>query len=174
MIKSKRLNIRPIQQSDLINIIPIHSDELVNKYLPYDTWQTNADAQAWYDRIETLTGNLIDQQFIIELLLGSESFNKSELIGTCLYMNHDKQEHSAEFGYVLGSKYWRQGYMYEAMTAFISYLTNDLAILSLKASIDTENIASIKLIKKLGFTENTQNMDEKNEGLVSFSMLHAS
>ena len=89
-------------------------------------------------------------------------------------MNHDKQEHSAEFGYVLGSKYWRQGYMYEAMTAFISYLTNDLAILSLKASIDTENIASIKLIKKLGFTENTQNMDEKNEGLVSFSMLHVS
>ena len=163
MIKSDRLNIRPIEQSDLVNIIPIHSDDLVNQYLPYDTWKTDADAQAWYDRIQTLSGNIIEQQLIIELL------DNSELIGTCLFMNHDKQNHTAEFGYVLGSQYWRQGYMHEAMSAFISYLANDLSLLSLQATIDTENIASIKLIEKLGFSANKQSAEEIKENLISYT-----
>ena len=59
--------------------------------------------------------------------------------------------------------------MHEAMSAFISYLADDLSILSLQATIDTENIASIKLIEKLGFSANEQSAEEIKENLISYT-----
>lgn len=54
-------------------------------------------------------------------------------------------------GYTLDPNYWHQGYAYEAVKASIDYLYQHLSIQRYYAYIDPENIASIKLIRKLGF-----------------------
>ena len=163
MILSKRLNIRPIQRRDLDAIVPIHSDPLVNKYLPYQTWESRADAEAWFDRAETLSINKVAEQFVVELRA------TGDLIGTCIVMNHDVPPQAAKLGYVLNRQYWGQGYMFEAMTAFIDYLHQQLKINTVQAIVEVGNTASIRLLDKLDFIQDKPTAQLTEENLLSFS-----
>ena len=58
---------------------------------------------------------------------------------------------SANIGYWIGKKYSRKGYMYEALRVLIPSLFVDLRLNRVEATILEENIASRKLLKKLGF-----------------------
>lgn len=58
---------------------------------------------------------------------------------------------SANIGYWIGKKYSRKGYMYEALRILIPSLFIDLRLNRVEATILEENIASQKLLKKLGF-----------------------
>tara|TARA_X000000950_G_scaffold248601_1_gene307776 strand:- start:654 stop:1241 length:588 start_codon:yes stop_codon:yes gene_type:complete len=58
---------------------------------------------------------------------------------------------SANIGYWIGKKYSRKGYMYEALRVLIPSLFVDLRLNRVEATILEENIASQKLLKKLGF-----------------------
>ena len=162
MMNTDRLTIRPIANADLANIIPIHSDPLVNKYLPYETWENEDDAKNWYEGVQKKQQEGLAQQFIIERR------DDQTLVGTCILFRHDKKARTAEFGYVLGRDYWRQGLMIEAMTAFSNYLQNDLDIKTLNAVVDTPNIKSIKLLENLGFSQGTASEEMSKENLLLF------
>ena len=56
-------------------------------------------------------------------------------------------------GYTLDDDYWHHGYGYEAVKASIEYLKRELDISEYYAYIDQNNLASIKLIRKLGFVK---------------------
>ena len=58
---------------------------------------------------------------------------------------------SANIGYWIGKKYSRKGYMHEALRVLIPSLFVDLRLNRVEATILEENIASQKLLKKLGF-----------------------
>lgn len=162
MVVSERIKIRPITCDDLPQIIPIHSDPLVNQYLPYETWQSDADATAWFKRIKRLSAEEIVDQFVIELL------EDNQIIGTCILINHDRQKHFAEIGYVLRRKYWDKGFMFEAMTVFIAFLKNELEIRSIQATTEIDNIASIKLLEKLKFKSTAHYAGHLKEMTISF------
>ena len=56
-----------------------------------------------------------------------------------------------EVGWRLAFPYWGKGYAYEACSGLIEYLFNEYQLKKLKAEVHFENIASIKLLEKLGF-----------------------
>lgn len=56
-----------------------------------------------------------------------------------------------EIGYVLGSRYWRQGYATEAVTAIMEYAFEELEAEDISCFIKPDNIPSANLAKKLGF-----------------------
>ncbi len=58
--------------------------------------------------------------------------------------------HKADFGYVLHRQYWRQGYMTEAARAVIAWLTSLPTIYRVWAVCDTENLASARVLEKVG------------------------
>lgn len=64
-----------------------------------------------------------------------------------------------ELGYIVGKKYQGHGIAYEVCTAIIEYAYEYLGIDSLYACIHKENIASVNLIKKLGFELYAQDAD---------------
>jgi ribosomal-protein-alanine N-acetyltransferase len=54
-------------------------------------------------------------------------------------------------GFSLSPKYWRQGFMFEALNSVIHELFSDLNILRIKADVHLGNEASVKILQKLGF-----------------------
>ena len=72
------------------------------------------------------------------------------LIGSCGY-TWNKQAHSAEIGYELASAFWRQGIMTEALHAILQFGFEEMGLRLVVASVMLDNIASKKLLEKLGF-----------------------
>lgn len=56
-----------------------------------------------------------------------------------------------EIGYLLGEKYQHKGYASEAMEAVISYLFQERKLYMIEAKYNENNIASGKLLSRLGF-----------------------
>jgi len=74
-----------------------------------------------------------------------------ELIGTCGFYKWVKHARHAEIGYDLAPEFRRKGIMKEALTAVLDYLFQMVRLKRVQALMDPANIASINLVKSLGF-----------------------
>lgn len=78
----------------------------------------------------------------------------------CIYHKTDAQvigmlefridKFKADFGYVLGKKYWNKGYMTEALNPVVKYILSKDEIYKIWAFHDIDNPASGKVMEKLG------------------------
>ncbi len=57
---------------------------------------------------------------------------------------------SAEIGYIVNRKHWGKGYATKAAGAVLNWLAANPAITKAWATCDTENLASIRVLEKLG------------------------
>jgi [ribosomal protein S5]-alanine N-acetyltransferase len=144
-ISTDRLIIRLVEHSDLPALLEVNNNDAVTRYLPYDSWKSMDDAQAWYERAMTRHETGIVWQFVIVLR------ESGRAIGTCLFFNFDEPSHRAETGYVLGQVYWSKGYGHEAMKGLVAYAFDTLNLRRLEAQVDPRNVASCKLLERLGF-----------------------
>ena len=145
-LETERLLIRPIEDADVKSVYQIHIDDEVNRYLPYDTWQSWDDAKHWYAKIIQRRVNQEAEQFVI---VRTED---QQLIGTSIVFGFNEVDRSCEFGYVLHRKFWRQGYMFEATSSLLTTLMAINEIDAVRAVVDSENKASLALLANLGFT----------------------
>lgn len=60
-------------------------------------------------------------------------------------------QHSAELGYWLGKAFWGRGIATAAARAVTGYAFRDLGLLRIDALVLTENMASIRVLEKVGF-----------------------
>ena len=58
----------------------------------------------------------------------------------------------SEIGYLVHPDYWNKGIATEASQAIVDWLLSTGEITSISASCDTDNIGSIKVLEKLGFS----------------------
>ena len=84
-----------------------------------------------------------------------------ELVGRAGIEHSEKLEGEYELGYAVRTKYQRQGYAFEACQAIIAYAAMELEIPKLHCMIQKENIKSIKLAEKLGFSFEKELLDEE-------------
>ena len=61
-----RLCIRPVRSTDLVDLLAVNGDDAVTEHLPYATWQSLEDAQAWFARMQTLAASGAAQQLVVE------------------------------------------------------------------------------------------------------------
>ena len=146
VIETERLFLCVLQKTDAKAIFHnINNDKEVLKYYlaPYIEKEEDASVDSIVDFSEK-TGRYT---FAI-LLKGSE-----EVIGMLnqcsapnIYM------HNVELGYVIGRKYWNQGYTSEALEAAIRFYFTK-GIHKITCSAITENKASIRVMEKCGFVD---------------------
>ena len=72
------------------------------------------------------------------------------LIGSCGF-TWDQQAIAADIGYELASSYWRQGIMTEALQTILQFAFDEMRLRFVTAEVMLDNIASKKLLSKLGF-----------------------
>ena len=82
----------------------------------------------------------------------------NKLIGIILYF--DETQESCEIGYGIGSNYWNNGYVTEAVKAFIKYLFEEKGFSTIYASFFVGNDASKRVMEKSGMIYNRYSAKE--------------
>ena len=143
---TERLIIRPMLEADIPDLFEVNGDPQVTQFLPYATWQTIGDGQAWFERMSTMVQAGTAQQLVLELS------NERKVVGTLLYFHHDQKSARGELGYVLGRRCWGRGLMLEALQAFCGHAFGVAGVRRLEAEVNTANHASLAVLRRLGFT----------------------
>ncbi|MDY6899053.1 MAG: GNAT family N-acetyltransferase [Cyanobacteriota bacterium] len=94
--------------------------------------------------------NFINQQGI---RWGITIIEKNIVIGSCGYKDINKKHRRTEIGYEICGDYRRQGLMNEALNVIIRYGFEVIDINRVEATVNCNNLPSISLLHKLGFTE---------------------
>lgn len=74
-----------------------------------------------------------------------------QLIGACGIYEIDQHNRNADIGYWLLPDYWHQGIMQSCLQRILHYGFHERGLHRIEAEVEPDNIASIKLIQKLGF-----------------------
>lgn len=144
-LETERLLLRGITDADINEIFLLRSDKIAMKYIDRPIAQSEADAKDLLDKIKeaakTNTG----------ITWGIQLKDKPELIGTIGFWRIDKENHRGEIGYMLRPDFFRMGLASEAITAANDFAFNRLHFHSVEANVNTENLASMRLLEKMGF-----------------------
>ncbi|MDC5852393.1 GNAT family N-acetyltransferase [Vibrio europaeus] len=95
------------------------------------------------------------ERMLLESRLLQVEAEEHELIGFLFaYVENDEYAH---IGYLLAEEYWGQGLASELLQGFIHEVEKSESWLKLVGGVDQSNVASAKLLKKLGFIEQPGN-----------------
>ncbi|BAU28793.1 ribosomal-protein-alanine N-acetyltransferase [Aneurinibacillus soli] len=145
-LETKRLLLRKMSMDDAPTLFRFWSDEKVTKYMNIPAFQDVSQATEMID----LLNNLASYKEAIRWGIVLKETN--ELVGSCGYNNWVKDERCrGEIGYDLGKEYWGQGIAAEALEVMLDYGFTQMKLNRVEALVEPENIASIKLLKKIGF-----------------------
>ncbi|HEL2254152.1 TPA: GNAT family N-acetyltransferase [Streptococcus suis] len=173
ILETERLILRPFQASDVEPVFQNWtSDEKVTTYLTWPTHQTLQDTEDYVQFCLQSYSQEKTYRWVIELK------ENQQPIGDISVVSLDERVQAAELGWVLGSKWWGQGYMPEALEAVTHFLLEEVGCLRITAVHDSENRPSGRVMEKVGMTyEGTlRQAARNNRGFVDiavYSLLHS-
>lgn len=140
-----RMILRPPELTDAQAIFDTYAaDPEVKRYLAHPPAESPAEVETFLERCLNNWETGRDFAYILEERLTGEILGMIELF--------DLLPHRVELGYVLGRKYWGQGYVPEAGKAIIQWVLNNTRIQRVWATCDPENTPSQRVMEKLGLT----------------------
>ena len=80
-----------------------------------------------------------------------KSKKDKKIIGTFGVLNIDENKKSAEIGYGISPNYWGEGYFSEILKVVLDHLIHNLKFHRIWAKTQSNNMASIKGLQKIGF-----------------------
>lgn len=146
-LDTERLLIRRFRDSDHESFLAYRNDPLVAKYQGWSLPYTRERARAFVEEMKTIQLGAPGAwcQVAIELKANSEMIGD---IGFLAFQNDPRQ---VRIGYSLARAYWNQYYASEAVARMVDYLFGELHLHRIAADCDPENMASFRLLERLGF-----------------------
>jgi ribosomal-protein-alanine N-acetyltransferase len=144
-LETERLQLRKIGISDAVPLFNILGDEGVTQFYDDDAFTDVSQAR---DQIQAWENGYQNRRCI---RWGITRKEEGDLIGTCGYYGFHTWYQRAGFGYELGRNYWRKGIMTEALRGMLDYGFGVLELNRIEAVVMPGNIASVKMLEKLGF-----------------------
>ncbi|WP_163655008.1 GNAT family N-acetyltransferase [Listeria sp. PSOL-1] len=138
--KTVRTILKETVLQDAASLYTIWTDASVSRFMNIEYFMTMKQAK---DMIETISKEKFACRYSI--------FYQNQLIGSVGINDVDQKSSSCEIGYELSEKYWRQGIMSEVLYHFLSLIEKWLSFEEVTAKVLPDNIASISLLKKMGF-----------------------
>lgn len=145
IIPTPRLDLLPLAPGHLDDLMAVNGDDRVTRFLPYATWASRLDAEAWFIRMQGLQ----DAGGTRQLVLCRRS--DARAIGTLLLFRHDVASRRAELGYAMAADCWGRGYMREAVRGACAHAFGPLGLRRLEAEVNPANAASCRLLEQVGF-----------------------
>lgn len=145
-IRTARLTLRPLTESDVASLFEIHADPQAMRYWSAPVWKDD-------ERGRAMLAKDLDPAATDHLRLGIEAAESGRLLGTCSLFAINTQCRRAELGYMLASHAWGRGYMQEALRAFIDHGFEKLDLNRLEADTDPRNERSMRLLERLNFVK---------------------
>ncbi|HBL75209.1 MAG TPA: GNAT family N-acetyltransferase [Prolixibacteraceae bacterium] len=145
-LRTKRLLLRPIHKKDAESVFKYRSDSIANRYQGWIP-KTIDEVSDFIDNRVSSTMNLQGTWFQFVIIINESG----ELAGDIGLHFYDPENRQVELGCTIDKKYQQRGFATEAMTEILNFLFGKLNKHRIIASIDPENISSIKLVEKLVF-----------------------
>ena len=142
---TKRLIIEPLCNEDLQLIYDLRSNPFVAQYTGIAPYNTINKAEEY---IKIALSQINDKSCMVWSI---KLNNTSEKIGTVRLWNYSFNKNSAEIGYDLLPKYWRQGYASEAVDKVLEFCFLKCDFKQIFAQLNVNNINSIKVLQKSNF-----------------------
>lgn len=172
ILNTERLILRKLIPEVFAYLFENHSDEEIKNHLGL-----TSDEALITEKKKFQGGYVTYDRTILSFLLVLKENN--ETIGRCGFHNWYKEHYKAELGYAMSKdEYKRKGYMGEAVPTIIKYGFNTMNLNRIEACTGPTNVASLKIIRNNGFTqegylrEHFQRDGEIQDTLI-FSMLKA-
>lgn len=145
VLRTARLQLRPMQPADAGALHAILTDPEVLRY-----W----DTPAWPDVAHARDFIVDEQRALVEgesITLGIYEGDPPRLIGECLLFAVDWQAGRAELGFALAPGARGHGYLQEAAGALLGYGFDRLHLRRIEAEIDAGNAPAARALERLGF-----------------------
>ena len=145
VIHTERLTLRKPTYDDVATLLELTQDDEVMLYYgmePFKEEKQSRDEIDWFLKIwKEGTGT----RWVITLK-GQDDF-----IGEIGFYEYEKKHRRAEIGYKLSKRFWRRGYMTEALMGMLDYMYKTLDLNRVHALVDPMNEGSLRMIEKQGF-----------------------
>lgn len=145
-LRTERLVLRPLSAADVPALYAMHADPQAMRYWSGTVWADDS-------RGRKMVADDADPALSDHLRLGIEQAATGHLVGTCTLFQISAQCRRAELGYMLARPAWGQGYMQEALVAFIDFGFGALDLHRLEADTDPRNERSRRLLERLHFVQ---------------------
>lgn len=147
ILETRRLILRTWRLNDAPELFEICADAEVMKYLgtgkPYETIEQANEFLRWAIDYQK------ENNFCRWAVILKEN---REIVGSCGFARpHGTTE--IELGYLLARKFWAMGLATEAANASLKYGFENLNFREIIAMTDLENVASQKVLEKIGFAQ---------------------
>ena len=138
------------------------SDEDVTKYLTWPTHKSVEDSKMFIEYCLDNYPTLSFYNWVLELK------NTHELIGNVSIVEVFEKTNSMELGWVIGKKFWGNGYAPEAARKIFDVMFNEVGVNCIFAMHDVNNPKSGKAMQKLGmkFEGINRQCSKNNQGIV--------
>ncbi|MBE2280370.1 MAG: GNAT family N-acetyltransferase [Ignavibacteriaceae bacterium] len=144
LLKSDEVLVRYLNEDDFYTVVKYANNKKIANFL-----KDNFPNPYKYEHIE---------EFYIATTLASEITNfaianEKEFAGM-IGFNYlkDIKRFTAEIGYWVAEPYWGKGYASTALSLVSNYIFSKKNVSRIQAEVRADNIASIKVLEKVGFT----------------------
>ena len=166
-LETPRLILRPLTLADAETAYSGWTvDAEANKWVSWLPHHSLADTIEWLKEIDwnqAITSNRPRDNYIWGFVLKETG----ELFGSGgLIWEEDYQLY--QIGYNISKSHWNHGYTTEAMRAVLNYAVKDLGIKRVAGGHAKENLASAKVIEKLGFVYDRDDITPHIDGVRFF------
>ena len=166
-LQTARLRLRPFVGSDAHDLFAMHSSATVLRYWDAPPWTDHGRAEQFLTACRRMAEEGTGARLAVERV-ADEVF-----IGWCSLTRWNAQYRSASLGYCFQSSAWGHGYATEAARVLLRWAFDTLDLNRVQAETDTRNVASARVLEKLGFVhEGTLREDCVVDGQVSDSRVH--
>jgi ribosomal-protein-alanine N-acetyltransferase len=140
-----RFLLRQIRQEDRAQVYAALSNPRVIAHygISYESEAATQEQIDWYRQMEQ---NQTGYWWAI-----CEAHAPATLLGSCGIYEIDTYNRNADLGYWLLPEYWGSGIMHECLLSVLRFAFDELHLHRFEAEIEPANIASAKLVQKLGF-----------------------
>ena len=149
VIKTERLTLRKIEESDSDVILFLRSDKSINKFINRPENRRTKNISDAIKHIKKLNADTKNNKSIAWGITLNEN---PKIIGTICLWNFSKDYKTAEVGYDLNPNFQKKGVMSEALNSVVNFGFIELYIDRIEAFTHIQNENSKKLLVKNGFS----------------------
>lgn len=150
-LETNRLIIRKFEENDLDEVFDYASNQEVMRYLPEDVFSKD-------DTRKFLKKNAYEKAEEYAVILKEEN----KVIGHIVFHPWYEPFKTWEIGWVFNDKYHRRGFASEAALKILEYGFENLKLHRIIATCDPRNIASYKVMEKIGMRREGHNIKAVN------------
>lgn len=144
-LRTARLRLRPFAEADADALFTLHSSAHVLRYWDSPPWSDPSRAERFISACRQIEDDGTGARLAIDREADGAFIGWSSLTG----WNRDFR--SARLTYCLDDAAWGHGYATEAARALLDWAFDTLDLNRVQAETDTRNLASARVLEKLGF-----------------------